>query len=925
MTRMTAVMCVCLLALFAGCSDDGTSYTPCTADANCQADEACVSGECQPAIGCNTNTDCPNGRVCIDEWCRIGCAQDSDCGDMQRCVDNMCVEIDCWDHDDCLPEQYCLDYECLNDECSTDGDCALDEECAPEGFCRDKQPVTCTQDAECEETELCLDGLCQVPPNCTEDDDCPTDTVCQGGKCDRPCTTDQDCGDFGYVCREGHCFQQCLSDDNCREANTICEDNICVPAKCIDDTDCTGEQERCQGGRCEHYTTCTSDAECEANYECIDGICEELPTCAIDADCAEGCQTAACICKDGHCHEADVCTDESDCTAEEDCVGGICVPHLCRGPDDCQAGEICVDGECVTGGNPALVYEVIILTPGGPVRSGQQIQLEALALNHTGDEVPGIGFDWSSSQTNRATVDPAGVLTGGSEAGDTDVTATAQGTSPAVVSLPVTFTNVLDPAANTVRVTAVNGFDRSPVAGATVVLDDGTAQETGTTDAAGTVELADPGDVADIHVFSDDHDYVSVLGTLSKDLLVPLPDRSNLAKAGGFSGQMTFVGEGAVSMGLAGTSISGQLVDLNFGRLLGQVFNVHITTDFGSFDMPLPAQMVVDATISGFHIPIKDTYYVTGQRGLRTAWAMGGFIEMSVLMGLFQGGDINEVLIELLPYFSLFKHGLVPTFDVFPYALVADANDLDGDGDSTELRPDWKIPGQAGGSLRDLDLEPSHSQDVYLNVAPPILPNHGGQPMSTVVYVAGALSSLGFTPLGLTSDQAVNSVADPITMKMAPAYGGLEVGEYAVLVMAVPPAVGNQMPADVAMVVHVGKNLPTNITFGADDFLTFPEDAVFTAADRELTATAVSKATFYRSTIQADAGRWIVYLAGTGTLTYTLPAVPGGMDDLGTGEVITLDPIALSDGLTFEYLVTFNGEDLDRLNSLSTAFTHHQL
>jgi hypothetical protein len=842
-----------MMVFFTGCSDDATSYTSCTTDAECKTGEACVGGKCQPAGGC-----------------------------------------------------------------STDADCAMGEECAPEGYCREKEEVTCSVDTECQQDELCLDGTCQIPPSCTEDADCPTGTLCEDDRCARPCTTDQDCGGYGYVCQNGHCFQRCLSDANCQETNTICENNMCVPAECIEDADCTGQQVHCEDGRCAAYTTCTTDADCAPNYECLNNICEELPTCAIDADCAQDCQTAACICKDGHCHEAATCATEAECSAEEDCVGGICVPHLCRGPDDCQAGEICVAGACVQGGNPAQVYEVIILTPGGPIRSGQQIQLEALALKQNGDEVPGIGFDWNSAATNNVRVDAGGVASGESVAGDAAITATAQGTNPSVVSLPVIFTNVLDPTSNTVRVTVVNSFNRMPVAGAIVVLDDGTTRETGTTNASGSVELADPGNLADVHVFSDDHDYVSVLGTISKDLLVPLPDRSKLTKAGGFSGQMTFVGDGEVSIGLAGTSIAGQLIDMNFGRLLGQVFNVTISIGGSSTEMPLPAQMVANASVQGMSIPIKDTYYVVGQRGLRVAWAMGGFIDMSVLMGLLQGGNINDVLIELLPYFSLFKHGLMPIFDVFPQDLVVDANDLDGDQDTTEMRPDW------GGALPDLDLEPSHSQDIYLNVTPPNTPTHGGQPITTVVYVSGAMSSLGFTPLGLTSDQAVNSVADPMTMKMAPAYGGLEVGEYAVMVMAVPPALNNQMPADVAMVLYVDKNLPASVSFD-HGFLAFPEDAVFTTANRELTASAVAGATLYRSTIQTDEGRWIVYLSGSGMLAYTLPAVPGGMDNLGAGDAITLDPIALSEGLTFEDLVTFNGDDLDRINNLSTAFTHHQL
>ena len=49
-------------------------------------------------------------------------------------------------------------------------------------------------------------------------------------------------------------------------------------------------------------------------------------------------------------------------------------------------------GECIDPGNPDSVFSVIILTPGGPIRSGQQIQLVAIALNQAGGEVPGIGI-----------------------------------------------------------------------------------------------------------------------------------------------------------------------------------------------------------------------------------------------------------------------------------------------------------------------------------------------------------------------------------------------------------------------------------------------------------------------------------------------------------------------------------------------------
>ena len=40
---------------------------------------------------------------------------------------------------------------------------------------------------------------------------------------------------------------------------------------------------------------------------------------------------------------------------------------------------------------------------------------------------------------------------------------------------------------------------------------------------------------------------------------------------------------------------------------------------------------------------------------------------------------------------------------------------------------------------------------------------------------------------------------------------------------------------------------------------------------------------------------------------------------------VTLDPIALGAGLTFDDLVSFSGEDLDGINYLAVAFSRYQL
>ncbi|HUU00274.1 MAG TPA: hypothetical protein VM425_02405 [Myxococcota bacterium] len=925
-SRMWFLSCLALVVFFAACSSEGPSYVPCpNGDVDCPANATCVDGECKAADSCTGDGDCHDGRVCDGGFCRMPqCTQDSDCAAKQHCADNICVDGDCRVDQDCEANFFCDEnYKCLANECATDGDCAPAEFC-DSGRCKPRQVVNCTGDTECRDDELCLDGTCQIAPACSADTDCPTGTVCTDGKCARPCSVDADCpsGGIPQVCQDGHCLQQCINDNTC-PGDKICEAGVCVDPFCSQDADCSGEHVRCRNGRCEEYTPCVDDNDCsDPNFTCIANICEELPLCSIAADCngEQMCQARPCICTDSHCHQTPPCTNESDCDAEHDCVGGMCVPFVCRGKADCEAGKVCVGGECIDPGNPDTVYQVVILTPGGPIQSGQQIQLRALALTLNGQAIPGIDFDWSSTVPNRAAVDADGLLTGGAEAGDTLITATAQGTSPPVVSDPVTFTNVLAPATDTLRVTVVDRASRAAITGAQVMLVASGNTETQATASDGTATFTDPQASADIHVFDAGHDYVSILGTTSVDILVPLPPRSNPAKAGGFTGRMTIVGSGEVSLGLAGVSIGGNLVDLNFGRLLGDIFTVTVSIPgVGSFPVSLPAQMVLGVSFQGFPIDIKTTYYVEGQRGKRTAWGMGGTLGMNTFQDIIGSGtSVSEILVGLLPYFAVFDHGLKPNVDIFPIPKVADGDDIDGDGDSAEMRPDWT-------QLNSVDLSPTQPQSMSVFVTPPTLPMHGNARISTAVFLAGAMNSYGLTPLGLTSEAAdANGTAGPLMMKMAPAYGGLQAGRYMMLILAVPSGDVNNMPTDVALVLYNEESLPADLTFESG-FLGFPMDASYTPLNRTMVASGVTGSTLFRSTIRGALGKWEVYMANGQTVGYTLPDPPSGMDDLATGDSVTLDPISLRADLSFDDLVTFNGTDLDKVNVLMSACSRHEL
>ena len=81
----------------------------------------------------------------------------------------------------------------------------------------------------------------------------------------------------------------------------------------------------------------------------------------------------------------------------------------------------------------------------------------------------------------------------------------------------------------------------------------------------------------------------------------------------------------------------------------------------------------------------------------------------------------------------------------------------------------------------------------------------------------------------------------------------------------------------------------------------------------------------FRSTLQNSSGRWKVYLPATDPVTFSLPAPPEGYPDLASGATVTLDPIALEPGTLFEDLVTFNGDDLDKINELAVAFSRFEL
>ena len=92
-------------------------------------------------------------------------------------------------------------------------------------------PVSCENNGDCPNGQVCVNKICVPPPPCSTTDDCPDNLVCIGNMCvaPPPCSTTDDCPD-NLVCVSNMCVAPppCSTTDDC-PADLICVGNQCVP------------------------------------------------------------------------------------------------------------------------------------------------------------------------------------------------------------------------------------------------------------------------------------------------------------------------------------------------------------------------------------------------------------------------------------------------------------------------------------------------------------------------------------------------------------------------------------------------------------------------------------------------------------------------------------------------------------------------
>jgi hypothetical protein len=349
------------------CAPDDTC-DPTTGECHEECFGRCVP---RPEPGCQSDADCPQGYVCLMECSAPGCdpasgACPDECdpttGECPSFCEGRCVPeaIGCQSDTDC-PEGFVCEMSCW--DCDPNfpdciGGC--------EGHCVPQPMPECDENTHCPPGYECVMECWQAGCD-PETGECPPDCDPATGQCgpvcrgycvprQEECRVDEDCVLAGMQgrCIEGRCvFEEIRCDDasgaTCppgMECVWVCETFPCDPG----DPDCTPDT--CYGICVPVEPQCQADTDCISPDgqigRCVNGRCVFEPLyCHADFECPPGfaCEFIECIpgCEGG--------------PSGQGCCQGVCVPvgPECRTDEDCmlpgsdgttRIGR-CIDGRCV--------------------------------------------------------------------------------------------------------------------------------------------------------------------------------------------------------------------------------------------------------------------------------------------------------------------------------------------------------------------------------------------------------------------------------------------------------------------------------------------------------------------------------------------------------------------------------------------------
>jgi hypothetical protein len=192
-------------------------HNACTTTRDCMPGLRCVASDrpyhvCQldTERKCTYNSDCPRSQVCaVDGQCRDQCQGDADCLAEQACVSGSCAERAELNDAGMLP------VAAKDSGPSTGQPCVYNSQCPSalvcrSGFCQ----IECLTSVDCSDGRQCIGNRCQVPvcpevdagagKTCAFSSDCTAPLICRSGTCTCECRQSGDCP-TGYDCVGNRC------------------------------------------------------------------------------------------------------------------------------------------------------------------------------------------------------------------------------------------------------------------------------------------------------------------------------------------------------------------------------------------------------------------------------------------------------------------------------------------------------------------------------------------------------------------------------------------------------------------------------------------------------------------------------------------------------------------------------------------------
>lgn len=814
------------------------------------------------------------GEPCLDAPCSSGL----------QCVEGTCVAPD---------EAEAQSSTCVADaECqvqgNADGRRCVDGACAWE---------SCLVDGQCG-TRICDLGVCAVRRACADDDDCEGGALCVDNACRAPCAGDDTCAGLFQQCGpDGRCRQRCLGDALC--FGDICEEGVCVAPQCNDDEGCAAEPNRfCDAGRCATFVPCALDDDCfDPNYFCNELLrCEERETCASDSAC--GVDT---LCLDEHCRPNPTCgADSSSCEAGKECVAGRCVTAPgCRFDGDCGPEEACVRAQC----RPRIgvaVDELLVMSGLGTCSAagdgacalsmfvGEQATLSLLAVS--GDEVvvpssPSV----TTEQEGLLQVERVSALA-------YTVTPTAVGNTTLLFAaggkehrrLNVTVLAAAPP--EELAVLVVDRVTGAPAEAVAVSVTGSDVEVAASTDGHGVVRLALPVGVSAgrITALRDGQGVVlfdADFGGAYRLLWPPAPTAPS--RDAGFFARVSSTGDetGAVGVGLALPSVP-RLADLRLPSLFGEAAVGALDVPvLGAVALELPAVMTLEASLplSDGVTEVRPAATVLTNAGLTSVTAFEGRYDLQLLFALVGSQDVVELALDRVAGAEAMDVAWSTVGDLPSVPWVEDVNDLDGDGDTSELVVDVS-------TSPTIDIAPTTKPSERVGVSLGPVPAGARER----VFLAAGLSLPGYrvVPTGIGAFVPTDSAPRQL-MNMAAPTEALAAGAR---VLSAEALFEN---GEVSVLWWRGSAFAPVVDLGA--FLTPPRGALVfeglgPSGERVLVLPSTTGATAYRARLEGNGVTWQVYgdLSATGGRTMPLSGPLADVSDVLALEVFRFDDAAAS-------------------------------